>query len=379
MVASVSPVSKRIRLCLIAFALVFFTFYLAGPRSAFLLLVGLGFGLVLEGFRFGFAGPWRLAIKERDGRGLLAQLAAIGLTAVVAFPLLAANPDELTGAYAPIGIAMLAGAFVFGVAMQLVMGCGSGTLVNAGSGNLVSLVALSGFVFGSFLGSLHLGWWTNFGTLPLLTMQDVFGPGGGMWATLLGLALLAGLALAWSEQGKRKPPPRLLLAAALLAMLATLNLVIAGQSWGVVYGLGLWGAKLAQAGGVDVAATAFWSNAAHAGRLQQSILTDVTSMTNIGLVAGAFLVMRWRRSIDPQVANLQPVSWLVVIVAGLVLGYSSRIAFGCNVGAFFSGISTGSLHGWAWFVAAFGGSAIGIHLRPVLLLQARSTAKVGIP
>ena len=36
---SVSPVVKRVRLCLIAFALVFVTFYLAGPRSAFLLLV----------------------------------------------------------------------------------------------------------------------------------------------------------------------------------------------------------------------------------------------------------------------------------------------------------------------------------------------------
>ena len=38
---------------------------------------------------------------------------------------------------------------------------------------------------------------------------------------------------------------------------------------------------------------------------------------------------------------------------GLALGYASRLAFGCNVGAFFSGIATGSLHGWVWFAAAF--------------------------
>ena len=374
-----SPAIKRINLCLLALALLFATFYMAGPRSAFLLMVGLGFGLVLEGFRFGFAGPWRLAVKERDGRGLLAQLLAIGLTAAIAFPLLAASPDELTGAYAPIGFAMIAGAFVFGVAMQLVMGCGSGTLVNTGSGNLVSLIALVGFVTGSFVGSLHLGWWNSLGTLPVLTMQDLFGTGGGMWVTLLGLAILAAVTLAWSEHGKRKLPPRLIAAAVLLALLAILNLVIAGQSWGVVYGLGLWGAKVAQAGGMDVAATAFWSNAAHAERLQQSVLTDVTSLTNIGLIAGAFLVMRWRRSVDPQVANLQPISWLVVIVAGLVLGYSSRIAFGCNVGAYFSGVSTGSLHGWVWFVAAFAGSSLGIRLRPILLQQARPVMGIGIP
>lgn len=355
------------------------TFYLAGPRSAFLLMVGIGFGLVLEGFRFGFAGPWRLALVQRDGRGLLAQLLAIGLTASVAFPLLAAHPDELTGAYAPIGLAMIGGAFVFGMAMQLVLGCGSGTLVNAGSGNLVSLVALLGFIWGSFAGSLHLAWWNSLGTLPLLTMQDLFGARGGLWLTLLGLALLALLVLGWSEPGKRKLPPRLLAAAVLLALLAILNLVIAGQSWGVVYGLGLWGAKLAQAGGMDLAASAFWSGPAHAERLQQSILTDVTSLTNIGLIVGAYLVMRWRRQVDPQVANLQPASWLVIVVAGLVLGYSSRIAFGCNVGAFFSGISTGSVHGWVWFAAAFTGSSLGIRLRPVLLQQARSRLQVGIP
>jgi hypothetical protein len=39
--------------------------------------------------------------------------------------------------------------------------------------------------------------------------------------------------------------------------LAAGNLAIAGQPWGIVYGLGLWGAKLAQAGGMDVASTAF--------------------------------------------------------------------------------------------------------------------------
>ena len=46
---------------------------LAGPRSGAVLLIGLGFGLTLEGFRFGFTGPWRRMILERDASGLLAQ------------------------------------------------------------------------------------------------------------------------------------------------------------------------------------------------------------------------------------------------------------------------------------------------------------------
>src|SRR5690606_21827292 len=106
-----------------------------------------------------------------------------------------------------------------------------------------------------------------------------------------------------------------------------------------VYGLGLWGGKLAQAAGVDVAQSVFWSAPAQAERLQQSLLTDVTSITNIGIIAGAFIVMRWRRGSAPQVNPLTAWQWLVMGVAGVVLGYSARIAFGCNVGAYFSGIS----------------------------------------
>jgi uncharacterized protein len=55
-----------------------------------------------------------------------------------------------------VGFAMIGGAFVFGAAMQVVLGCGSGTLVNAGSGNPVGLLALPFFAIGSFLGAAHL-------------------------------------------------------------------------------------------------------------------------------------------------------------------------------------------------------------------------------
>ena len=51
------------------------------------------------------------------------------------------------------------------------------------------------------------------------------------------------------------------------------------------------------------------------------------------------------------------------IIAGFLLGYSSRLAFGCNVGAMVSGISTGSIHGWIWVVMAFLGSLIGVRVR----------------
>lgn len=360
-------VATRLFLVLAALAAVSGTAALAGPRAGLLIAIGLGFGLVLEGLRFGFAGPWRLAVTERDMRGLLAQFLAIAATAVVSLPLLAAFPNELGGAHAPVGFAMIGGAFVFGAAMQIVMGCGSGTLVNAGSGNVVGAIALVTFILGSFLGTLHLGWWTGLGSLPVLTLQGLLGATGGLVATLLLLATAAALALLRAAPGRRLPQGRLWLAALLLASLAILNLVVAGQPWGIVYGLGLWGAKVAQGLGADVAATTFWSAPANAARLSQSVLLDVTSLTNIGLIAGAFIAMRWKPAVPAQISQLRPASWAAIALAGLVLGYSARLAFGCNVGAYFSGIATGSLHGWVWFAAAFLGSAWGIRLRATLL------------
>jgi len=361
-----TPYLRRGALVGLALAVVLVVALAAGLRFGMLLLIGLGFGIVLEGFRFGFAGPWRALILRREVTGVLAQLLAIGIVAVVAIPLLSAQDGVLVGAHAPIGWAMLGGAFVFGIAMQVVLGCGSGTLVNAGSGNPVGLLALPFFAIGSFAGAFHLIWWTDLGTLQPLVLSGATGLG----VTLALLAALALVLLFIAAPGSRRLPARLWLAACAIALLAIGNLVIAGQPWGVVYGLGLWAAKGAVAMGADLSGSAFWMADANALRLGQSIFTDVTSLTNIGIIAGAAIVAVWRvGGLSAQLPRLPARAWVAVIAAGFLMGYSSRLAFGCNVGAFFSGISTGSLHGWAWLVMAFLGAMIGVRLRPALGLE----------
>ncbi|WP_411958403.1 YeeE/YedE thiosulfate transporter family protein [Paracoccus homiensis] len=360
---------RRSGLILVGLVLVALVGLFAGARYGMLLLVGLGFGIALEGLRFGFAGPWRAMITRREPSGVLAQLLSIALVSIVAIPLLASNPGELVGAQAPIGFAMVGGAFVFGICMQIVLGCGSGTLVNAGSGNPVSLLALPFFALGSFAGAYHLIWWTDLGSLPVLTLQGT----GGLVATLALLAVAAAIILWRAAPGVPRLNRRHAIAAVVIAALALGNLVIAGQPWGVVYGLGLWAAKAYSAMGGDLATSAFWSAPGSAERLSSSILTDYTSLTDIGIIAGAFGVAAWRRgALAAALPGYPARAWIATIIAGFLLGYSSRLAFGCNVGAFFSGISTGSLHGWVWFVAAFAGAFFGIRLRPLLGLEARS-------
>ncbi len=342
----------------------------AGIRQGILLAIGLGFGITLEGLGFGFAGPWRRVILERNTHGIQAQLLAIGLAALPSLLLLDIAAGELIGAMAPVGVSMILGAFVFGIAMQVVLGCGSGTLVNAGSGNLMGLWALPFFIAGSFLGTLHLPEWHALGQLEPIALSDWLGTSG---AILLTLGLLAGLAWwfrQWMPSNDRTLPRKFLLAAGFLAGLAVLNLLVAGQPWGVVYGLGLWGAKLAHWSGMDLAGFAFWSGAGNAERLTQSLLLDITSVTDFGLLLGAGIAARWKGPLTTQV-SLPTRLWIAGAIAALLMGYASRLAYGCNVGAFFSGISTGSLHGWVWFAAAFAGSMIGVRLRNQLIEGSR--------
>lgn len=337
--------------------------WLAGLRQGLLFLIGAGFGALLSGASFGFTTGWRVWIRHRDPTGLLAQFLAIGLATLVAVPLLASHP-ELSGAAAPISWSLLIGAFVFGATMQLADGCGSGTLYKAGLGNPVSLAVFPAFVAGSFLGALHLDAWLALGTFPALSLIGGFGAAGTVAITLGLLGVIA--LVVWKRRrttDSRWKGRGVYVAAALLAALSILNLVVAGQPWGIVYGLGLWGAKLVTWAGADLTGNAFWGREAQQAQISGSVLDDVTSVTDLGLLLGSFLIAWRRRQACPDAGDVRPAQWVWLVVSGLVLGYSSRLAFGCNVGAFFSGISTGSVHGWIWFAFAFAGSIAGVRLR----------------
>ena len=342
----------------------------AGLRQGFLFVVGVGLGAVLAGVSFGFTTGWRAWIRDRDPTGFLAQFLAIGLAMVVSIPLIASH-EELSGAIGPLSVSLLIGAFVFGAAMQIADGCGSGTLYKAGLGNGFSLAVLPGFILGSFLGAAHLDAWMSLGSLPPLSLPEKLGAVPALILQLVAFAVLA--AYLWNKRGRRTDTRwkgrAIYVGAVFMALFAVLNLLVAGQPWGVVYGLGLWGAKVATWLGVDLTTNAFWGREAQQVQIHSSLLTDITSVTNLGLLMGALITANVRGTACPE-TRATGKQWIAAVVAGLLLGYSSRLAFGCNVGAYFSGISTGSAHGWVWFAMAFLGSLLGVRVRERLGLKA---------
>jgi uncharacterized membrane protein YedE/YeeE len=102
------------------------------------------------------------------------------------------------------------------------------------------------------------------------------------------------------------------------------------------------------------------------------VLTDVTSVMNAGIILGALLAAVLAGRFRPA-WRISARSVVAAVAGGLLLGYGARLAYGCNIGAYFSGIASGSLHGWLWLLAAYAGNVVGTGLRPIFDLRVERT------
>jgi hypothetical protein len=361
-----------------------------GQKMGGLYLLGGALGLVLYHAAFGFASAWRVFLAEGRGEGLRAQMLMLGLASVIFLPLLAAGSffdQRLVGAVAPFAPSVAVGAAVFGIGMQLAGGCASGTLYTVGGGSTKMVFTLLFFIVGSFLGAAHLPWWFTVPWWPgaerpgSFSLLQEWGLGPALAAQLAVFAAVAGATLlverrAHPYAGARPLPGGslaqrlvsgpwpLIWGAVALALLNAATLVSAGHPWNISFGYTLWSGKLALALGIDVSAFDFWTWRYPARALAGSVFAETTSVMNFGVLVGAFLAAGLAGRFNPA----WRLPWRQVLAAalgGLLMGYGARIAFGCNVGAFFSGIASGSLHGWLWFLAALAGSYLGTSLRPL--------------
>jgi uncharacterized membrane protein YedE/YeeE len=368
-------------------AIVLFAAYLAGtigPKQAALFFVGVAAGVVLYHAAFGFTSSWRVFISDGRGAGLRAQMLMLAATCAVFFPLLSAGElfgQPMRGSVSPAGIPVLVGAFIFGVGMQLGGGCASGTLYTVGGGNTRMVVTLLAFILGSLIGTAHAPWWQTMPAFAPSSLLTRFGPIAGL---AISLALFAAVAAAtivverWrhgrvesltaiksaSDRPWLRGPWPLAAGAVGLAAVNIATLMIAGRPWGVTSAFALWGAKAAAAFGIPVASWPYWSTPAQRAALDANVLSDVTTVMDIGIILGALFAAMLANKFAPG-WRTSTRSLVAAIIGGLMLGYGARLAYGCNIGAYFSGIASGSAHGWLWLVAGFAGNALGVRLRPM--------------
>lgn len=351
-------------------------------KQSLLFLIGVGLGISLLHALFGFTGGWRFFIRNRNSAGVRAQLILLMLTSLVFFPIVGKVIPGIEGAAAmgPVGVSVLVGAFLFGMGMQLGGGCGSGTLFTVGWGHVDMLITLCFFIVGATLGSAHLHWWLELPNIGKVSMIAEMGWLPGLIFQLFALMLLFYLVryLDIKKNNDLKSlsaesgtpyiqrlvfgPWSLMWGIAGLLIFNLLTMLVAGHPWSITFAFGLWGTKIWMALGGDISSWQYWASAYPANALNSSVLSDTTSIMDFGVIFGAMLAAALAGKFAPE-SSIKTKRVITAIIGGLLLGYGARLAFGCNIGAMLGGISTGSLHGWLWLVAAFSGSILAIHIK----------------
>ena len=369
--------------------------YFYGPSQGALFLVGGALGIALYHAAFGFTSAWRVLILDGRGRGLRVQMILLAIAVVLFFPFLASGSlfgHEVKGSVSPAGLGVIVGSFMFGIGMQLGGGCASGTLFTAGGGNARMLITLLFFIIGSVLGTVNFDWLVSLPSLPPTSLVQSFGAIGGIAVSLIIFAAIAALTVVVEKRWhgsleQPAPSPRqglsrflrgpwpLVLGAVALALLNFVTLAIAGRPWGITSAFALWGAKGALLLGIDPTAWAYWQTPANAKALSDSVFADITSVMDFGIIAGAMLASALAGRFSPS-WDIPLRSVVAAVVGGLLLGYGARIAYGCNIGAYFSGIASGSLHGYLWAFSAFAGNIVGVKFRPFFFLEKKNLRRI---
>ncbi len=358
-----------------------------GWQFGALFAIGGLLGMALYQADFGFTSAYRKAMVRRDVAGVRVQLLMVALAVVIFAPTLAAGESvtgmRASGALAPAGLEVAVGSFIFGIGMQLASGCGSGTLFTVGGGSTRMVVTLLFFCLGAFLATLAWdlpAWaWLRAGSRTV-SLGATYGWGV---ATVGQLALLGVLWLALGRWGRYREqssvwgggmtwrrllvgPWPLVLSAGLLALGNWLVLEITGHAWSITWGFTLWAAEVAQWFGWDPQSSAFWAHQAPA--LARGVMLDDTSISNVGIILGALIAAGLAGRFEPTL-KIPAKSLLAAVIGGLLLGIGARMAYGCNIGAFFSGVASFSLHGWIWILFALPGNWVGVQLRPLFGLE----------
>ncbi|WP_404433262.1 YeeE/YedE family protein [Sutcliffiella horikoshii] len=354
-----------------------------------LYIIGLALGVTLLHARFGFTSAFRRLMSVSNVQGLQAHMVMLAV-ATTLFAIILSTGFSFTGSaptgyVSPVGVSVLVGAFMFGIGMQLGSGCASGTLYSVGGGSSSMILTLMSFIVGSVIGAYHFTFWMEeTPALPPISIAESTDLGFfGGWAVQM--ALFAGIYWLTVQIAKRKNPPSmkplatttgwkkvvrgswpLFAAAIILALLNALTLAVRGNPWGITSAFALWGGKALMLVGIDVSSWGYFTGA-NGEALTQTVLADSTSVMNFGIILGAFIAASAQGTFKPK--KIKPGIAGASIVGGLFMGYGARLAFGCNIGAYFGGIASFSLHGWVWMVMAMLGTLLALFIRPLFGLK----------
>ncbi|MCL1122292.1 selenium metabolism membrane protein YedE/FdhT [Shewanella seohaensis] len=137
-------------------------------------------------------------------------------------------------------------------------------------------------------------------------------------------------------------------------ILSTYYFGLTGTFWAVTGEFTRWGGHLLQLVGANPETWGYFKVIG----LQGSPLDRIDGMMIIGMFGGCIAAALWANNVKLRMPQSR-IRIVQALIGGIIAGFGARLAMGCNLAAFFTGIPQFSLHAWFFALATAAGSYFG--------------------
>ena len=129
---------------------------------------------------------------------------------------------------------------------------------------------------------------------------------------------------------------------------------LTGTFWAVTGEFTRWGGHLLQLAGFHPETWGYFKII----HLEGSPLDRVDGVMILGMFAGCVAAALWANNVKLRLPRHR-IRILQAVLGGMIAGFGARLAMGCNLAAFFTGIPQFSLHAWYFALATAAGTWVG--------------------
>ncbi|GGE43554.1 hypothetical protein GCM10011391_22870 [Pullulanibacillus camelliae] len=148
---------------------------------------------------------------------------------------------------------------------------------------------------------------------------------------------------------------------------------LTGTLWAVTGEFTRWGGNLLQLFGVDPSHWAYYK----AIKLQGEPIDRTDGWLVIGMLFGGLLSALMSQNFKLKMPR-QKRRWAWGFVGGLLAGFGTRLAMGCNLAAFFTGLPQFSLHSWLFIAGTALGTYLGVKLAVLPIFKGQPKVEFGL-
>ncbi len=345
----------------------------------------LGYGLIRGSF--GFAGSVNRAMRGNSLNLMRALMLMFVLSAAGVAVLLLTEVVTIENMWTnPINIGLLIGGILFGIGMALASCCASGTMTDGVAMPIKLLIVTLGFGLGILLGfplQTSKTWIQEGISVSFLTVFGdnlILGVSFGMVMTIVLAFAVYKITLKIEEnwRAQNKMPSiesenieikntskekfleqafTLKQTAVYITIVFLLMTFITKNGWGASTPYGIWIGKLVMLFGVDANTLGEFTNKG-AEFFTIPFFEIGVGMQNIAIFVGGVIAALTMNKFKPEF-TMSFKQGMIFLIGGIIMGFGTRLANGCNVGALYTPIANFSLSGWIFLIVMIIGGIIG--------------------